>query len=196
MLVIDIPDVRSQHINMRTNLPRIRRSRPSGRLALRASRIKGPLILTQEVVSMKRYGFSGLVLAVCLLFVAWPLLASAQQPAGQGPAGTEGKDQMKGSAGGPEGSKGKMETYKKDLQKELRAMDNKIAALGKKVKTQGDKAGAEAKDSWNDLKAKQKTAKGKLKALSSKAWDKTKAEADAARDELQKAYDKAASYFK
>lgn len=64
------------------------------------------------------------------------------------------------------------------------------------MKKAGSKVKVDAKDSWNDLKAKQKTAKNKLTALTSTAWEKTKAEAHAARDELKKAYDKAVSYFK
>jgi len=45
------------------------------------------------------------------------------------------------------------------------------------------------------FKAKQRAAKTKLKALTSTAWEKTKAEADAARDDLKKAYHKAPWYF-
>ena len=107
--------------------------------------------------------------------------------------------QTKEPANSPAQSKEEMETYKKDLEKELRSLDKKIATLGQKVKKRGSKVEAEAKESWNDLKVKQRAARSKLKALSSagkEAWGKAKAEADAARDELKGAYDKAASHFK
>ncbi len=96
----------------------------------------------------------------------------------------------------PDPSKSAMEKYKADFKKEMKAFDKKIAKLGKKVKEQGSNAGTEAKESWNDLEAKQANAKSKLKSLSKEAWDKTKTEADVAREDLRKAYDKSVSYFK
>ena len=75
---------------------------------------------------MKRYKVVGLILAVCLVLTAWPLLVSAQkneEPAQTNAVkGQEGKPQMKETAEVPEESQGKLEAYKKDLQKELRAM--------------------------------------------------------------------------
>jgi hypothetical protein len=96
----------------------------------------------------------------------------------------------------PKESKGRIEAYKKDMKMELRVFDKKIAALGKKVKKAGSTVEAEARGSWIDLKTKQKAAKSKLTALTAAAWEKTKGEAEAARDELKKAYEKATSYFK
>jgi hypothetical protein len=132
-----------------------------------------PQMKTQEVVHMKRSVHLGLLLAVCVVLAAWPSLASAQkseEPAQKSAVtGQEGKAQTKE----PDQSKGKWNEYKKELEKELRALDKKVAVLGKKVKKQGSKLEVEAKESWNDLKVKQKAARDKLKRLSSagdKAW--------------------------
>jgi Skp family chaperone for outer membrane proteins len=151
---------------------------------------------------MKCYKGVGLILAVCLVLTAGPLLVSAQkneEPAQTNAVkGQEGKPQMKENAEVPDESQGKIEAYKKDLQKELRAMDQKTATLGKKIEKKGEKLKAEAKENWTELKAKQKVARNKLNALSSaskEGWEKAKAEAEAARDALRKAYDKVASYF-
>ena len=135
---------------------------------------------------MKLYRCLGIVLVVGAALVSWPLVVSSQEPSKKAASG----EQMNQ----PEQSK--MDKYKKDFEKEMRAFDKKIANLGSKVKQQGSKAGTEAKESWNDLKVKQTHAKNKLKSLSKEAWEKTKTEADAAREDLRKAYDKAASYFK
>ena len=106
---------------------------------------------------MKWYQILGVVVAVCVAVAAPPSFVSAQ--------GTEGKTQMKESAEPQDQSK--MQQYKKDLQKELKAIDKKIAALGKKAKKEGSKLKGEAKESWEDLKAKQTVAKNKLKDVSS-----------------------------
>ena len=139
---------------------------------------------------MKSCKLLGIMFVVSAVLVAWPLLVISQEPAQK--SGTTGQEMKQPS----DTSKSTMETYKKDFKKELKEFDRKIARLGKKVKKEGSKARAEAKESWNDLKMKQTTAKNKLKGLSSTAWEKTKAEADSARDDLRKAYDKTASYFK
>jgi hypothetical protein len=137
--------------------------------------------LVPQAHKVKHRKVVGLSLAICLILLAWPILASAQ----------------KGE--GTEGSKGVMEAYKKDIQNEMRALDKKIAALDKKIRQQGSKLEGEAKQAWDDLKAKQKVMKGKLKGLSSatqETWEKAKTEAEAAKEDLQKAFDKVASYFK
>jgi len=139
---------------------------------------------------MKSCRVLGVMFVASAVLVTWPLLVIGQEPAQK--SGTTGQEMKQSS----DTSKGTMETYKKDFKKELKEFDKKIARLGKKVKKEGSKAGAEAKESWNDLKMKRTAAKDKLKGLSSTAWEKTKAEADSARDELRKAYDKTASYFK
>ncbi len=142
----------------------------------------------REGKSMKTYSFFGVVLVIGAVLITYPLGLRGQEPAQKDTSGTEMKQ--------PEPSKGEMETYKAGFKKEMRAFDQKIASLGKKVKKQGSKVGTDAKESWNDLKAKQTNAKSKLKGLSKEAWEKTKAEAEVAREDLRKAYDKAASYFK
>jgi hypothetical protein len=138
---------------------------------------------------MRWYQVLGVVVAVCVAVTAPLSFVSAQ--------GNEGKTQMQKPAESPDQSK--METYKKDLQKELKAIDKKIAALGKKAKKKGSELKGDAKESWDDLKAKQTVAKNKLKDVSSagkETWEKVKSETDAAMDDLKKAYDKAVSYFK
>jgi peptidoglycan hydrolase CwlO-like protein len=138
---------------------------------------------------MKWYQILGVAVAVCVIATAPPSFVSAQ--------GTEGKTQMKEPAEPQDQSK--MQQYKKDLQKEIKAIDKKIANLGKKVKKEGSNLKGEAKESWEDLKAKQSVAKNKLKEVSKagkETWEKVKSEADAALDDLKKAYDKTVSYFK
>jgi ElaB/YqjD/DUF883 family membrane-anchored ribosome-binding protein len=91
------------------------------------------------------------------------------------------------------------ESFNKEANKMIQDLDKKISTLGKKVKKEGAKIKTEAKESWESLKAKQTVAKKKLKDLSAageEAWDKVKSEADAALEEVRKAYDKAVSYFK
>ena len=135
-------------------------------------------------------------MAVCIAVAAPPSLVSAQKSA---VTGQEGKEQMRGTGESPEQADKNVAAYKKDLKKELRVLDKKIALLDKKVKKQGSKLEGEAKESWTYLKEQQKAAQSKLKGLSSaskETWEKAKSEADAALDDLKKAYDKAASYFK
>lgn len=91
------------------------------------------------------------------------------------------------------------ESFQKEANKIIQDLDKKIGALNKKVKKEGTKIKAEAKESWESLKAKQIVAKKKLKDLSAsgdEAWDKLKSEANKAMEEARKAYDKAVSYFK
>jgi Skp family chaperone for outer membrane proteins len=138
---------------------------------------------------MKWYSILGVLVVVCVAVAAPLSFVSAES--------TEGKANIQGTGESPDQSK--MQVYKKELQSELRAIDKKIAALGKKVKKEGAKLKGEAKESWDDLKAKQAAAKSKLKDLAGagkETWEKTKSEADAVLDDLKKAYDKAASYFK
>lgn len=66
---------------------------------------------------MKPYKMLAVMLATCAVMTAWPLLASAQKN-GEPP-------QIKESAGPSEESKGKIEAYKQDMEKELRAIDRK-----------------------------------------------------------------------
>ena len=145
---------------------------------------------------MKPYGIIGLMLAFCVVMAAPPSLVSAQKSA---VTGQEGKEQMRGTGASPEQADKNVAAYKKDLKKELQVLDKKIALLDKKVKKQGSKLEGEAKESWTYLKEQQKAAQSKLKALSSaskETWEKAKSEADAALDDLKKAYDKTVSYFK
>ena len=106
---------------------------------------------------MKWYQILGVIVAICVAITAPPSFVSAQ--------GAEEKTQMKESQGSQDQSK--MQKYKKELQKELKAIDKKIAALEKKAKKEGSKLKGEAKESWDDLKAKQTVAKNKLKDVSS-----------------------------
>jgi TolA-binding protein len=141
-----------------------------------------------------------LVLSLFLTAFAAPVSAQKADPA-MGTAratGEEDKAGIKGSAG-PHESRESMETYKKELQEDLRELDKKISVLAEKMKKRGARLQAEAKESWNELRAKEKTARARLKDLSSssrEAWEKAKSEAGAAMDEVRKAYDRAASYFK
>ena len=145
---------------------------------------------------MKLYQIIGIITAVCMAVVAPLSFVSAQKSA---VTGQEGKEQMRGTGASPEQANKNVAAYKKDLKKELRVLDKKIALLDKKVKKQGSKLEGEAKESWTYLKEQQKAAQNKLKALSSaskETWEKAKSEADAALDDLKKAYDKTVSYFK
>jgi hypothetical protein len=194
-IVIDFPEPRTQPVTMQILISREPVTREWLLPAVPA--MAGHKYLIREAVQMKRYGLCGMILAVCLMIAVCPLTVSAQKSdeASQGGPATEKKE----TAAAPEDSKMKMEAYKKDLKKELHEMDKKIAALGKKVKKEGSKLEADAKGSWNDLKAKRQVANDKYKRLSSKTkevWEKTKSEVDIARDDLKKAYDKTASYFK
>lgn len=152
---------------------------------------------------MKPYKTIALRLALCLVFLAWPLLTSAQKIGNPAPKTMENEKEentaIKGTGENPEMSKGSVEAYKKNFKKEIRALNKKIADLDKKIRLQGSKLEGEAKEAWEDMKAKQKVLKDKLKAFSSatqKTWGKTRSEAEAAKEDLRKAFEKVEGYFK
>ena len=144
-----------------------------------------------------------MMLCLCLVFAARPLFVCGQtagEPADKsGTTEQQGKAKVKATSTPGQSQKGEQENLQKEAKKMLRDLDKEITALGKQVKMQGSKLQAEAKDSWETLKSKQQVARKKVKELSSasgEAWEKAKSEVDSALDELRKAYDKAASYFK
>jgi archaellum component FlaC len=104
-----------------------------------------------------------------------------------------------GSTPSQESGEGQNQSLKKDAKKALRDLNEQIAALGTQFKGHGSKVEAGAKESWNDLKEKQRDAKMKLKELSSaggEVREKAKSDFKAALDDLRKSYHKAVSYFK
>ena len=149
---------------------------------------------------MKRCALLGVVLLACVLLVARPSPVCSQKA--EEPAQKSAITPQEGKAAGDTSAqppKEKREGFQKEAQKMIGDLDKKITALGKKVKKEGSKIEAEARQGWDELKAKQKVAKNKVKNLSGKGeevWEKAKSEADAALDEVRKAYDKAVSHFK
>ena len=144
---------------------------------------------------MKKYRFTGIMMLAALIMV-WSGFAYSQ---GAGEPAKKPEMAAQQEQGGAKQGKEEKESFKAEAKKSIKELDEKITALGKEIKKQGANAKDEAKESWKDLKAKQKEAKKQLKALykaGGKTWDKTKDGFNAALDELKKAYDKAASYFK
>jgi len=91
------------------------------------------------------------------------------------------------------------ESYKKAVQEKLKVLDQKIDELkGKAAEVKGE-AKTEFNKRLTQLREKQKTAKnewGKVKRATSNTWEKAKAGMDAAVQDVENAYDKAASHFK
>jgi Skp family chaperone for outer membrane proteins len=158
----------------------------------------------EECKSMKRIGFFGVPVILGFLLIAQPAFVSGKSVSESGQKtiliAQAGQAETKPAGEAAQQSdKEKREGFQKEADKMIRDLDKKITALGKKVKKQGSKVKAEAKEAWDDLKAKQVVAKKKLKELSSsgaETWDKVKSEANGALEETRKAYDKAVSHFK
>jgi chromosome segregation ATPase len=91
------------------------------------------------------------------------------------------------------------ESYKKEVQEKLKALDKKIDELkGKGAHLEGD-AKTEFNKEMTDLRKKRKVARkewGKVKRASATTWEKAKADMDAAVQDVESAYEKAASRFK
>lgn len=144
------------------------------------------------------------ILCVFAVMIAGPHAVGSlhADEAGQGTvlAARESEPATNSTPGAPEASQGgQNESFTKDAKKALRDIDKQIASLGKEMKKQGTEVKAETKESWNDLKAKQRVARLKLKELSrtgGEVWEKTKADFNGALDDLRKSYDKAVSAFK
>ena len=91
------------------------------------------------------------------------------------------------------------ESYKKEVQDKLKDLDKRIDELqGKASEMKGEAKGEFTKE-MTDLRRKQKAAKKEWKEVERAAgskWDKAKADMDAAVQDVEGAYDKAASRFK
>ena len=144
------------------------------------------------------------IFCAAAVMIAWPFaggsLHAGQTGHGIMLAAQEGQTAAKSGPEGAGGSQaGKDESFAKDAKKALRDVNKQIAALGKEMKKQGEEAKAGAKDSWNDVKEKQRVAKTKLQELSKAggdAWEKAKADFNGALDDLKNSYHKAADAFK
>ena len=91
------------------------------------------------------------------------------------------------------------ETYKKEVQEKLKALDKKIDEMNAKgAELKGD-AKTEFTKEMTDLHKKRKAMKKewrKVKHAVAGTWEKAKADMDAAVQDVEGAYDKAASRFK
>ncbi len=154
---------------------------------------------------MKSRGFSTLVTILCAgaITIAGATFGNslrAETVQGTEPAAQEREGVTEPGSKGPEASQeGQHRTLKKDAKKALRDLNEQIAVLGKQVKEQGSKAESGVKESWDDVKEKQRAAKLKLKELSSagrEAREKAKSDFKSALDDLRKSYEKTVSYFK
>jgi len=144
------------------------------------------------------------MLWVAVLVMAWPFAANSEQGgAAQKPEPTE----MQGTTGptrqsgetSEEPKKEERESFKADARKTVGELNRGIAALGEEVKKSGSNIGAEAKSSWDEVKEKRKDVRRQYKALQSAGeatWDSAKSEFNRSLNDLRKAYDRAASYFK
>ena len=88
------------------------------------------------------------------------------------------------------------ESYKKEVQEKLKALDKKIDELkGKAAGLEGE-AKTEYKKEMTELRKKQKAAKkewGKVKRATADMWENVKADMDAAIHDVESTYDKVAS---
>ena len=91
------------------------------------------------------------------------------------------------------------ESYKKEVQEKLKALDKKIDELkGKGAGLEGE-AKTEYNKEMTELRKKEKAAKkewGKIKRATANNWEKVKADMDAAVHDVESAYDKVASRLK
>ncbi len=91
------------------------------------------------------------------------------------------------------------ESYKKEVQEKLKDLDKKIDELQGKASEMKGEAKKEFTEEMSDLRRKQKAAKKEWKEVKRAAankWDKIKADMDAAVQDAEGAYDKAASRLK
>ncbi len=91
------------------------------------------------------------------------------------------------------------ETYKKEVQEKVKALDKKIDELKKKgAELKGD-AKTDFKKEMTDLHKKRRAVKKewrKVEHATATKWEKAKADMDAAVQDVEGAYDKVASRFK
>jgi uncharacterized membrane protein YtjA (UPF0391 family) len=94
---------------------------------------------------------------------------------------------------------GERESYKKEVQEKLRVLDKKIGELkGKAVEVEGE-AKTEFHKEMTKLDETQRAAKkewGKVERATANTWEKAKVDMDAAVQDVENAYNKAASRFK
>jgi chromosome segregation ATPase len=90
-------------------------------------------------------------------------------------------------------------SYKKEVKEKLKGLDQKIAELKKKATEVKGEAKADYDKEMAELGTKQKAAKKewrKLAHATATDWEKVKAGMDRAVQDVESAYDKAASRFK
>ncbi len=91
------------------------------------------------------------------------------------------------------------EGYRKEVQEKLKVLDKKIDEMkGKAAEIKGE-AKREFNKEMTELHKKQKAAKKKWKEVKHAAankWEKVKSDMDAAVQDMENAYNKAASHFK
>lgn len=91
------------------------------------------------------------------------------------------------------------ESYKKEMQEKLNALDKKIDELKGKATELKGKAKTEYNKEMTALRKKQKVAKtqwNEVKRATAATWEKVKSKMDAAVQDVEKAYDKVAARFK
>ena len=91
------------------------------------------------------------------------------------------------------------ESYKKEAQEKLNALDKKIDELKAKAVELKGKARTDYNKEMTELRKKQKAAKkewGKVKRATAANWEKVKADMDAAVQAVENTYDKVAARFK
>jgi hypothetical protein len=100
---------------------------------------------------------------------------------------------------GSDTQKEEREGYKKEVQEKLKALDKKIDELkGKAAELKGE-VKTEFNNEMTELRRKQKAAKKEWKEVKRAAankWEKVKSGMDAAVQDMENAYNKAASRFK
>lgn len=152
---------------------------------------------------MKRFGCIGAIRCVAILaMMAWSFLAYGEQndqAKTPGPGKTQVSEPRQGDKTWQEPGNEEKASFKADAKKAVGEIDRHIAELAKEVRKEGSNLGAEAKESWDDVKAKHKEVKKQLKELYSageESWTKARSGFNSALDDLRNTYKRAVSYFR